>query len=181
MSPFAEKRRSWLNQLAPLALSGVLLVFAWAIVGAVRLAPTAVPATDDGAETGRATAAAARPDSAPVPDIGVAVSRNVFSPSRRAPATAYRLSVTDPSADVAMASTVRERIDPVVLGTAMGANGTSFAMCSYEDAPAVVVRVGDLLGPYTVVAIVRGRVTFRDVDGSRLEVESPTSPDGELP
>jgi hypothetical protein len=155
----APARHRWPDRLAALAL-GV------------------APARD--AETSAVQTRIER-DSTPVPDIGVAISRNVFSPARRAPAVAYRLSRTDPAAALGMESPELERIDPVVLGTALGATGTSFAMCSYADAPAIVVRVGDQLGPYTVVAIARGRVTFRDVDGSRLEVESPTSPDGELP
>lgn len=174
-------RGRWLDRLAAVALGAATIACAWAIVDAVRLTPTSDPLSPARAPAASDSVNRARRDSTPIPDLGVAVSRNVFSPSRRAPAVAYRLSAANPVADMAMEEARRERIDPVVLGTAMGANGSSFAMCSYEDAPAVVVRVGDPLGPYTVVAIARGRVTFRDVDGTRLEVESPTSPDGELP
>lgn len=171
-------RRAWPDQLAALVLGVSLMALAWASVDAVRLTlDDDRPALD----SAPVQMAVHDRDTTPLPDIGVAVSRNVFSPARRAPAIAYRLSAADPVAVTGMGNLERERIDPVVLGTALGANGTSFAMCSYDDAPAVVVRVGDRLGPYMVVAIARGRVVFRDVDGSRLEVESPTSPDGDLP
>lgn len=171
-------RRRWFDRVAALAFGVSVLALTWAVVDAVRLTADGDRPASSNAPTHRARNDR---DTTPLPDIGVAVSRNVFSPSRRAPAVAYRLSAVDPVADMAMEGALRERVDPVVLGTALGVNGTSFAMCSYEDAPAVVVRVGDQLGPYTVVAIARGRVTFRDVDGTRLEVESPTSPDGDLP
>jgi hypothetical protein len=174
-------RGRWLDRLAAVTLGVAAIACAWAIVSAVRLTPTSDPLSSERTPASSDSLSRTRRDSTPIPDIGVAVSRNVFSPSRRAPAVAYRLSTAYPVADMAMEGALRERIDPVVLGTAVGANGSSFAMCSYEDASAVVVRVGDQLGPYTVVAIARGRVTFRDVDGTRLEVESPTSPDGELP
>jgi hypothetical protein len=171
------RRLAWADRFVAATLGVAVLTFAWSVVDAVRLAPdVSLPAA--GAPVRDMVAR----DSVPVPDIGVAVARNVFSPARRAPSVAYRLSAgnLDNNASNLMVE-VSDRVDPVVLGTALGANGASFAMCSYNDAPAVVVRVGDTIGPYTVLAIARGRVTFRDVDGTRVEVESPTSPEGDLP
>ncbi len=174
-------RRAWPDQLATLAFGLAVVAFAWAIVDAVRLAPAGDGVPPNGETTRNIGNAGNTRDTTPLPDIGVAVSRNVFSPARRAPAVPYRLLVADVATAMTGEGMDRDRVDPVVLGTAVGVNGSSFAMCSYDDAPAVVVRVGDQLGPYTVVSIARGRVVFRDVEGNRLEVESPTSPDGDLP
>jgi len=171
------RRLAWSDRFVAATLGVAVLTFAWSVVDAVRLSPD-VPLP---AASAPVRDMAAR-DSVPVPDIGVAVSRNVFSSARRAPSVAYRLStgnLDDNASNRLMEES--DRVDPVVLGTALGVNGASFAMCSYDDAPAVVVRVGDTIGPYTVLAIARGRVTFRDVDGTRVEVESPTSPEGDLP
>ena len=111
-------------------------------------------------------------------DVARAVSLNLFSPDRRAPALRYRLAQGDvgyPDPEPMPPSL------PALHGTAVDVGGRSFAMCSLDGAPAVVVRVGDTLGAWTVVAIARGRVTLRDADGQDQVIETPLPPDGVTP
>jgi type II secretory pathway component PulM len=108
-------------------------------------------------------------------------ARNPFAASRRAPPERYRLAIP---ADALAASPVEEAMPPsrpVVHGTAVGGDGQGFAMCAIDGQPVTVVRVGDRLAGYTVVAIARGRVTFRDARGQRLDITTSAPSDGEQP
>lgn len=108
-------------------------------------------------------------------------SRNPFAASRRAPSVRYRLAIPD---DALAGLPVDEDIAParpVVHGTAVSSDGRGFAMCAVEGQPITVVRVGDRLADYTVVAIARGRVTFRDAQGQRVDITTSASADGDQP
>ena len=48
----------------------------------------------------------------------------------------------------------------LVLGTAVAPNNRSFAFCRMPDGPAMIVRVGDKVGTYTVKSIDRNQVVF---------------------
>ena len=64
---------------------------------------------------------------------------------------------------------------PVVHGTAVGAEGRSFAMCSLDGSPTQIVRLGDRVGDFTVRAITRGAVEFSTPAGERISVAATSS------
>jgi hypothetical protein len=109
-------------------------------------------------------------DAAPEPppvDIAAAVSEGLFSPDRTAPEVRYRMpgeavaATHAPAADAAV---------PVVLGTALALDGSSFATCQFQSDRLRMVRVGDTIGTYHVKSIERGRVVFTTAAGKQLEV-----------
>jgi hypothetical protein len=63
---------------------------------------------------------------------------------------------------------------PIVLGTALAADGEHFATCQVAGGLPTIVRAGSRIGGYTVVAIARGAVTFRAPDGERFTIHSLT-------
>lgn len=108
-------------------------------------------------------------------------AQNPFAASRRAPSTRYRLAIPGDALAALPADEAVEPARPVVHGTAVSSDGRGFAMCAIDGQPVTVVRVGDRVGDYTVVAIARGLVTFRDAQGQRLEITTSASADGEQP
>lgn len=98
-------------------------------------------------------------------DVAAAVASDLFTDDRQAPLRRY-LMPGEP--DVPEASAPR----PVVLGTALGGAEGDFAMCQVAGGPVRVVRVGGQIGEFTVVAIARGKVTFRGTDGERFTIDA---------
>lgn len=162
MSGLTEVRSAPAVRLAAL---GVLLALALATWTASRIwrvdeVPAAAPG---GALSTEALSAPARPESV---DVQTAASLDLFNPDREAPAARYRL----PSDPAAVASDVPPPARPVVLGTAIATDGSSFATCQLESSRLLMVRVGDKVGSYTVKSIERGRVVFLTPTGERLEI-----------
>lgn len=108
-------------------------------------------------------------------------AHNPFVASRRAPSVRYRLAIPGDALAGLPLEEALEPSRPVVHGTAVSSDGRGFAMCAIDGQPVTVVRVGDRLADYTVVAIGRGRVTFRDAQGQRLDITTSASADGEQP
>jgi hypothetical protein len=179
--------RAPLDRLLAAAVAASALLFAWTLVEAVRLDATDREPHENAAPTARtaggapaAGPAAADSGVAGRRDLAAAIVRNPFSAARSAPRVPYRLASSEaPETSIPFDASTAEL--PVLLGTAVGGPGASFAMCSYQGAPASVVRVGDAIGPYTVVAIARGRVTVRDAAGARLELVTDDEPPGDQP
>lgn len=171
-------RPSALARLAQVALGVSAVVFLWTLVTAVRLTATEplLPSTDTRADS----LGVAFRQPATEGEIARAVSHDVFSALRestprreRTDAAPMAVSNAESSASVDTANI------PTVKGTATGANGDAFAMCALPGADAIVVRVGDVIGSYTVVSIERARVVFRDAAGRRHIVEANASPAGD--
>ena len=132
------------------------------VVGAVRVAPVSAAAPP-----------ASIPDSAlkfALPgaptDIAAALSRDLFADDRQAPARRYRMPG---EADAGSAEVI---VRPVVLGTAIAMDGAHFATVRLADGNATIARVGMKFGEYTVVAIERGRVMFRNAVGERVVIDA---------
>lgn len=104
---------------------------------------------------------------APV-DVASAVGVDLFSPERTPPAARYRMP-----GEAAPAAAAAEPPKPTVLGTAIAADGTSFATCQFGSSRLLMVRVGDKVGEYVVTSIARGRVTFATQAGKSFEVLAP--------
>jgi hypothetical protein len=160
---------SWTGDARMRAALGAFLVatgtLAWTVVGALR--PAVVPAQADTVSIPSgaldATRAAARVD------VAAAVARDLFAPGRIAPPTRYR----PPDDGSARAVSPQPPPQPVVLGTAIGSDGSSFATCQFGSSKLLMVRVGDHVGSYVVQSIERGRVVFTTPGGKRLEVLAP--------
>ena len=154
-------RDHWLRAAAG-ALGGSVVLLVAAIVGAVRVGtveasappPTVADSALRFAQAGAST------------DIAAAVARDLFTDDRQAPPRRYRLPGEGDGA-------VRQAAPrPLVLGTVIGPGASSFAMCQTGPTDVLKVRVGGRVSEYTVVAIERGRVTFRGADGERFTVDA---------
>lgn len=144
-----------------LAVSVILLLVT--LARAIRVTP--VEASEN-----PATAALVRSTTtAPIPEIDLeAVGANgIFQPDRNALPYRYRMPGEAVPGDAVVGP---EPAKPVVLGTVMSTDGSHFATCQMPGGRPTVVRVGDRLDDYTVIAIGRGRVTFKDAAGALLEI-----------
>lgn len=156
---------TWMRgALGALALGVATL--AWTLAGALRA--DVVPAAP--AEVTITEGALATPASPAAVDVTAVVATDLFSTTRTAPAVRYRppgeVVATGPSAP-------QEPLKPVVLGTAIGADGTSFATCQFDSPRLLMIRVGDHVGNYTVKSIERGSVVFTTPAGKVLEILAP--------
>jgi hypothetical protein len=110
-------------------------------------------------------------DAAPAPspvDVAAAFGVDLFSPQRTPPAARYRMP-----GEAAPAAAAEDAPKPIVLGTAIAPDGSSFATCQFQSARLLMVRVGDKIGDYVVKAIERGRVVFATPAGKTFEVLAP--------
>ncbi|MGH7690444.1 MAG: hypothetical protein ACREN3_12630 [Gemmatimonadaceae bacterium] len=159
--------REWTSGLYMRAALGALVVSTGAVVWAsvvalrthaVEAAPSAVVFTPGALDT--------RAAALPV-DVRAAVATDLFATNREAPPVPYRAP-----GDVPVAGPVAPRAapQPVVLGTALAADGSSFATCQFASSRLLMVRVGDHVGNYLVKSIERRSVVFSTPDGKRLEI-----------
>lgn len=149
-------------QAAAMVLGVSAMVLLVAMVSAIRVGTVeAAPPTVSVAESALQFSAVGQ-----AADIAAAVSRDLFTDDRQAPPRRYRLP------GEANAVERQAAPKPLVLGTAISADGSSFAMCQTGPTDVVKVRVGGKVGEYTVVSIERGRVTFRGVEGERFTVDA---------
>ncbi len=100
-------------------------------------------------------------------NVRAAVDADLFAENRSAPSQRYRMP-GEGSGDSTAAPAM-----PIVLGTAIAADGRSFATCQLESSRLQMVRVGDHLGNYLVKSIERGRVVFQTPAGTSLEILAP--------
>ncbi len=132
------------------------------LVRAVRITPVEAAEATTAAEFARVTT----PPPAPEIDLDAVGGNGIFQPDRTALPYRYRMP-GEPAPDNAGAP---EPIKPVVLGTVLATDGSHFATCQMPGGRPTVVRVGDKLGEYTVTAIERGKVTFRNAAGKIFEI-----------
>ncbi len=162
--------REWTGGIYMRAALGALAVgaavLAWTLAGAlhtdvVPAAPAAVTITPG---------ALATPAPPPSVDVGAAVASDLFATNRSAPPVRYHppgeVVVTGPAGP-------QEPPKPVVLGTALAADGSSFATCQFASSRLLMVRVGDHVGNFVVKSIERGSVVFTTPEGKRLEIFAP--------
>lgn len=154
-------------QAALVALVIAMLLVLAATARAVRIAPPA----------STSTAAAEREGNAPVlaravqVDAEQVVQNDIFAADRRAPPERYPMPGEYRDTGPAVARTALSA-RPAVLGTAVGIDGEAFATVQVPRTAPRIVRVGDMVGSYTVVAITRGTVTFRAADAAPFQVHA---------
>ena len=143
-----------------LAVAFVFLITS--LVRAIRVTPVEAATTTTQSELVRITS------TPPAPDIDLeAVGANgIFQPDRTAMPYRYRMPGEPPPNDVG----APEPIKPVVLGTVLATDGSHFATCQLPGGRPTVVRVGDKLGEYTVLAIDRDKVAFKNAAGKTVEI-----------
>lgn len=146
--------------LVALTLAFALLVTS--LVRAIRITPVEAATTTTQSELVRITS------TPPAPDIDLeAVGANgIFQPDRTAMPYRYRMP-GEPAPDDPGAP---EPVKPVVLGTVIATDGSHFATCHMPGGRPTVVRVGDKLGEYTVMAIDRDKVAFKNAAGKTIEI-----------
>ena len=145
------------------AVAVAVLLCAWTVRQAIHVDEVAAaPAT--------VSVVAGALDTPPVVanvDVGIAIAADLFSPDRKAPAARYRMPGEEAPKPIV------EAPKPIVLGTALAADGSSFATCQFESSRLLMVRVGDRIGDYLVKVIERGRVVFATPAGKTFEVLAP--------
>src|SRR5262249_22320908 len=99
-------------------------------------------------------------------DIAAANARDLFSDGRQPPPKRYKMPGESDAAPAAPPAR------PTVLGTVMAGDGGHFATAQVPGGNPVIIRAGEKIGGYTVVAIERGKVTFRGTDGERFTIDA---------
>ena len=147
--------------LVAFAFAFVLMVSAF--VRAVRIPPVeAAPMVASGS-----LVRAAMPPSTPIIDIDAVGANDIFQPDRTALPSRYRMpGESGPE----QPGTKVEPDKPIVLGTVIATDGQHFATCQLPGGKPMIVRVGDGVGLYTVVAIERTKVVFRTPKGALIEI-----------
>ncbi len=161
--------RDVLKQQRVQAAIGALILAAsfavWSFVVALRIEPVPDAAPP---QFNTAAALAAR-QTAQALNVSAVVEDNLFSPDRSPPVTRYRLPGNEDTYVEAEPVDVSQLL---VLGTVVGTGNRTFAMCSLNGAPTVIVRVGDQVGDFTVRSIKRGVVEFSTVSGERFAINA---------
>jgi hypothetical protein len=156
------RHRSLMIALVALVVS--LVVASTVVARAVRVDEVAAAPPP----TFATAAAVGKPGASTPVDVRAVVELNAFSPERSAPKRRYRLTGYDEPAVAAPVAGPQ----PVVLGTFVSAPDRTFATCRVGADRPRIVRVGDVLGGYTVRSIERFMVVFTTPAGDRLEVRS---------
>ena len=147
---------------AVVALAVAFVFLITSLIRAVRVTPVEAATTTTQSELVRITS------TPPAPDIDLeAVGANgIFQPDRTAMPYRYRM----PGEAAPNDAGAPEPIKPVVLGTVLATDGSHFATCQLPGGRPTVVRVGDKLGEYTVLAIDRDKVAFKSAAGKTVEI-----------
>jgi hypothetical protein len=151
------------TRAALFALVAAFGLVVWTFIRAVRVdaLPAAPPAS-------LALGSIERFGERPTAAIQSAVEKNLFSPDREAGAP-YRLPG---EADPGSHTVAPEPEAPIVVGTAVGPDGRSFATVVVADSSPRMVRVGEKIGEFTVKSIERSRVVFTSTTGKRLDIKA---------
>lgn len=137
-------------------------LLAVSLVRALRITPVEAATTIATTELVRVTS----PPPAPSIDLEAVGANGIFQPDRTALPYRYRM----PGDAAPNDASVPEPIKPVVLGTVLATDGSHFATCQLPGGRPTVVRVGDKLGEYTIVAIDRDKVAFKNAAGKIVEI-----------
>lgn len=146
--------------IAVLAIAFVLLMMS--LVRALRITPVEAATTIATTELARVTS----PPPAPDIDLEAVGANGIFQPDRTALPYRYRM----PGESAPNDAGAPEPIKPVVLGTVLATDGSHFATCQLPGGRPTVVRAGDKLGEYTIIAIDRDKVAFKNAAGKTIEI-----------
>ena len=136
--------------------------FATALARAIHIAPVEAAENPATAELARITTTPPAPDI----DLDAVGANGIFQPDRNAMPYRYRMPGEPAPNDAGAPAPIL----PVVLGTVLATDGSHFATCQMPGGKPTVVRVGDKVGDYTVVAIDRDKVAFKNATGKLIEI-----------
>jgi type IV pilus biogenesis protein PilP len=147
------------------AFATLLIAFALlttSLVRAIRITPVEAATNATKSELARITSTPPAPDV----DLEAVGANGIFQPDRNAMPYRYRM----PGESAPNDAQAPAPILPVVLGTVLATDGSHFATCQMPGGRPTVVRVGDRLGEYTVLAIDRDKVAFKNAAGKTIEI-----------
>lgn len=157
-------------RLASLALAASLCVLGWSLERAFAVR-SVVPAQSVAQVVDRSPRAAEPPVT--IAPLAVAIDLDPFRPDRHRPAARFRL----PGEDLPELSAAAP--DPVaavrLIGTAVLAGGSGFAMCQWGNQAPKLVRVGEKFGDLTLRRVEQGRAVFVSTNGESIEYRVPKS------
>jgi hypothetical protein len=146
--------------LATLAIA--LVLFVVTLTQAIRITPVEAAPAPASSELVRSNSTVPPPEI----DLGAVGANGIFQPDRTALPYRYRMP-GDPTPND---STRPDPLKPIVLGTVLATDGDNFATCQMPGGRPTVLRVGDKMGEYTVIAIDREKVAFRNAAGKLVEI-----------
>ena len=146
--------------IATLVVTFVLLVVS--LVRAIRITPVEAATNTATSELARITTTPPAPDI----DLDAVGANGIFQPDRNPMPYRYRMPGEPAPNDAGAPAPIL----PVVLGTVLSTDGAHFATCQMPGGRPTVVRVGDKLGEYTVIAIDRDKVAFKNAAGKTIEI-----------
>jgi hypothetical protein len=155
-------------RLALLALSLSFVFFGWSIFRAVN--------PGDVVPTGSASTPQVLAPEVFVPvrsaQISQAVDRDPFNPMRTRPAQPYRLA-----SELAAIATTQQRARLRWAGVIMQADGTPFrlsvALGTGNNAPVQTMKIGEVIGDYTLKVFDMKRATFQSSSGELVLLTNP--------
>jgi hypothetical protein len=148
------------TSLATLAIAVVFFIVS--LARAVRIAPVEAAPRPASSDLVRSNATVPPPEI----DLGAVGANGIFQPDRTALPYRYRM----PGESAPNDSGAPDPLKPVVLGTVIATDGSNFATCQMPGGRPTVLRVGDTMGDYTVTAIEREKVVFKNGAGKLMEI-----------
>ena len=146
--------------LVTVAVTAALLLTS--LVRAVRITPVEASESAKNEELVRVTTPPPPPDI----DLDAIGANGIFQPDRTAMAYRYRMP-GEPAPDQPGAP---EPIKPVVLGTVLATDGAHFASVQMPGGRPTTLRVNDQIGEYTITAIERDKVVFKNAACKLVEI-----------
>lgn len=148
------------TSITTVAIAAVLFIVS--LVRAIRITPVEAAPGPASAELVRSNATLLPPEI----DLGAIGANGIFQPDRTALPYRYRM----PGDALPNDSAAPDPLKPVVLGTVIATDGSNFATCQMPGGRPTVLRVGDTMGEFTVTAIEREKVVFKNAAGKLIEI-----------
>ncbi len=144
-------------------------VLVWTTVDAVRLEP---PSTSEWTLLASSTPEPSPRASSTTADLALAVEQDPFHPERRRPAHPFRLP-GEPVANETEPGAPQDLLH--LIGTAVFADGSGFAICQLGGQSPRLLRLGERLGQYELSSVAKGKASFLTSTGTRVEITVPKS------
>lgn len=164
----------WQSRLVRTALAAACLGAAL-LVGVLREALRVVVVEGEGGSTSPPGMAAAHPTSPgyALDRVLAAVDKDPFNPQRRRPGMRFQLPVALAAASVRREASHDAEASLRLVGTAVGADGGGFAMCTWQGGNPKIVRIGERIGEWTLQKVWSGAAEFVTPAGGTITVRVP--------
>lgn len=142
-------------------------VLVWTTVDAVRLKP---PSTTDWTLLADSTPELSPKVSSTTAQLALAVEQDPFHPERRRPTRPFRLP-SEPMTNETEPAATQDALH--LIGTAVFADGSGFAICQLGGQSPRLLRLGERLGEYELSSVAKGKASFLTSTGTRVEITVP--------